>query len=471
MDHKRDRNTVTSEQSSSVYLDALYSQAPEEGRSSYGYNLAQCYARVSDSGQDPVPKKKRRSGWSTLTVVGVLMIGLLIAGVFSSSELFYAEQAGAVDDQVPSRELFEDYSAAAAAEEDDGLAIIRATEDGSAALRAEEIYSIACGCTVGVKVQGYAVNVFGQVGSSSINGSGIVLTEDGYILTNYHIIEASFTRGAPLVVITYDGREHSAEIVGVETDSDLAVLKIEDGGDTLIPAQMGDSADIHVGQSIYAVGNALGYLNYTMTSGIISALDRRITTDENVTVNMFQIDAAINNGNSGGPVFNEYGQVIGVVTAKFSLGGMEGLGFAIPINDACAIARDLVQKGYVTGKAYLGLTMATVSPSVARYYNMVEGIYVYALEAGSCAEKAGLTVGDIITAIDGETVRTSSELAQAVKRFRAGDSAELTVYRDESYITVTVVFDEELPAEQNKQRPSREDIFHSAIESIIVREG
>jgi serine protease Do len=161
---------------------------------------------------------------------------------------------------------------------------------------------------------------------------------------------------------------------------------------------------------------------------------------------MFQIDAAVNNGNSGGPVFDVYGQVIGVVTAKYSLGGLEGLGFAIPIGDACDIARDLVEKGYVTGKAYLGLTMATVSPSVAKYYDMVQGVYVYDVEEGSCAEEAGLTAGDIITAIDGESVLRSSDLAKAVKLYRAGDSAVLTVYREPEYIEVTVVFDEELPA-------------------------
>ena len=223
-----------------------------------------------------------------------------------------------------------------------------------------------------------------------------------------------------------------------------------------------------MGQTIYAVGNPLGELTYTMTSGIVSALNRRITTDENVTVNMFQIDAAVNNGNSGGPVFNVYGQVIGIVTAKFSLGGMEGLGFAIPIDDACSIAKDLVEKGYVTGKAYLGLTMASVSPSVAKYYDMVQGVYVYDVEEGSCSEEAGLTVGDIITAIDGESVLTSSDLAKAVHLYRAGDSAVLTVYREQEYIEITVVFDEELPAGITA---AEEELPGSASEDMVVREG
>ena len=176
----------------------------------------------------------------------------------------------------------------------------------------------------------------------------------------------------------------------------------------------------------------------------------------------------MNNGNSGGPVFNTCGQVIGVVTAKFSQDGMEGLGFAIPISDACSVARDLVEKGYVTGKAYLGLTMASVSQSVAKYYGMVQGVYVYGVEAGSCAEEAGLMPGDIITAIDGESVLTSSELAKAVKLYRAGDSAELTVYREQEFIRVTVVFDEELPAEPV---PEAERGMGASSEEIVVREG
>ena len=451
MDEKRVKTAKAPEEASSAYVDALYSQAPGEGRSGYGYNLAQCYARASsDEAETPAPKKKRRTGIGLFAVTVVLIVCLLGIGLLGSGGMLLANRAGAVNEETPVREIYEDYySAAVIAADEEELELAPAADEGElTALPAEEIYDVACGCTVGVQVPGYAYNVFGQVTATTVNGSGIVLTEDGYILTNYHIIEAAYSKGASVKVITYDGAEHEAEVVGVETDSDLAVLKIEAGEeDGLVPARMGDSSTLRVGQPIYAVGNPYGELTYTMTSGIVSALDRLITTDEHVTVNMFQIDAAINNGNSGGPVFNACGQVIGVVTAKYSLSGMEGLGFAIPINDARQIARDLVEKGYVTGKAYLGLTMASVSSSVARYYGMVEGVYVYAVEEGSCSEAAGLTIGDIITAIDGQSVRTSRELTRTVKQqYHAGDSAELTVYREQEYITVTVVFDEELPA-------------------------
>jgi len=402
-------------------------------------------------------------------VTAVLIVCAMVAALLGSGGLFLANRASAAgteEEDAVSREIYAGFSAAEDGSPVDSFDLAVAEDAARTELSAEEIYEIACTSTVGVTIPGYAQNIFGQVSASSVTGSGIVLNEDGYVLTNYHVIDTAYSKGMPIRVITYDGTEYDAEVVGVETDSDLAVLRIEAEG--LVPAQVGDSDDLRVGQTIYAVGNPLGELTYTMTSGIVSALNRRITTDENVTVNMFQIDAAVNNGNSGGPVFNVYGQVIGVVTAKFSLGGMEGLGFAIPIGDACSIAKDLVEKGYVSGKAYLGLTMASVSPSVAKYYDMVQGVYVYDVEEGSCSEEAGLTVGDIITAIDGESVLTSSDLAKAVRLYRAGDSAVLTVYREQEYIEITVVFDEELPA---GIVPAAEDGPGSASEDMVVREG
>jgi serine protease Do len=389
---------------------------------------------------------------------------ILMAAVVGFGGTFLVFRANAAsesaEDSAATNELYEEF--AQSTQTDDSTDIIRLTSsDGKTALTAEEIYTVACRSAVGVTIPGQAYNIFGQASSSTVNGSGIVLSEDGYILTNYHVIEDAYEGGASIQVITYDEQEYEAEVVGVETDSDLAVLKID--ADGLTPAEFGDCSEMRVGQTIYAVGNPLGELTYTMTSGIVSALNRQITTDVNVTVNMFQIDAAVNSGNSGGPVFNVYGQVIGVVTAKYSQSGMEGLGFAIPITDAASIANDIIANGYVTGKAYLGLTLTTVSASVAKYYNMVQGVYVYSVEAGSCAEAAGLCTGDIITAIDGVQVLTNTQLVKQVKNYRAGDSAVLTVYRDQNYITITVVFDEELPA---VQMTDEEAAFRSGGEAI-----
>ncbi len=437
MDDRRDNSQA---ETSSAYRDAMFRQAPETRQDCYGYRPAECYAQAA-SGEPAAPKKKTSPVGAIVAVAAVLLIGVVAVGLVSAGSLLLGTGASAASED--SRALYEDL---AALEEPELLSTpVPAEEDAAPReLTAEEIYLEACASTVGVTIPGYATNIFGQYSASTVTGTGIVLTEDGYILTNYHVIETAYSKGADLRVLTFGGEEYEAEVVGIETDSDLAVLHIDAEG--LVPAVSGDSDGLRVGQSIYTVGNPLGELTFTMTSGIVSALDRRIATDANVTVNMFQIDAAVNNGSSGGPVYDVYGRVIGVVTAKYSLFGMEGLGFAIPMNDARHIAEDLIEKGYVTGKAYLGLSTATVSPGSARYYGLVQGVYVYSVEEGSCAETAGIRAGDVITAVDGTPVLTSTELVKTVKLYRAGDSAAFTVDREGETLVLTVVFDEELPA-------------------------
>jgi len=313
-----------------------------------------------------------------------------------------------------------------------------------------EIYTLACSQTVGITTEITRTNAFGITSSASVTGSGFIYTADGYIITNYHVIEDADLGGYDVYVRLYTGDTYPATIVGSEPDNDIAVLKIDAEG--LNPVAVGDSDKMQVGEWVYAVGNPLGELAYTMTFGMVSALDREISTEESTTINMFQIDAAVNSGNSGGPVYNSMGQVIGIVTAKYSSAGVEGLGFAIPINDAVSIAQELIEKGYVSGKAYMGITVTTVPSSVAQYYNMVEGAFVYAVDENSCAAEAGLKVGDIITAIDNREVKSSSDLIAAKKKYRAGDTATLTVYRSGEYLDLSITFDEEKPGIKSEAR-------------------
>ena len=316
------------------------------------------------------------------------------------------------------------------------------TAASSGALSATEIYELACKQVVGISTTFTGYNMFGQLSSNAVSGTGFILSADGYILTNNHVVEDALSSGSTVTVKLYDGSEYDAEIVGVEgTDNDIAVLKINATG--LTPVTLGNSDEMQVGESIYVVGNPLGELTYTMTAGIISALDREIAADRNTTVNMFQLDAAVNSGNSGGPVYNSRGQVIGVVTAKYNSTGVEGLGFAIPVNDARAIAEEIVEHGYVTGKPYLGIVVTNMTESEAQRYNTVAGVYVYSVSEGSCAEKAGLQQGDVIVELGGKAVATTSDLATVKKDYKAGDSCELKFYRSGKYQTVTVVFDEE----------------------------
>ena len=308
-----------------------------------------------------------------------------------------------------------------------------------------DIYSLGCKQAVGITTEVTTTNWFGQTSSSAVSGSGFVVTTDGYIVTNYHVIEAAYQRNYKVSVMFYDGKTYDATIVGVEEENDVAVLKIDATG--LTPVEVGDSESIQVGEEVYAIGNPLGELAFTMTTGHVSALDRKITTNESPSaINMFQFDAAVNSGNSGGPLYNAEGKVIGIVTAKYSSTGVEGLSFAIPINDAIDIANDLITNGYVTGKAYLGANIDSRYDSVyANYYNMPEGAYVFSVESGSCAEKCGLAAGDIITKLGGNEVKDFNDLDSAIRSFKAGESAEITVYRKGGYKTLHVVFDESKP--------------------------
>ncbi len=311
------------------------------------------------------------------------------------------------------------------------------------------IYDQACNEVVGITTEVTYTNFFGQTSSSAVSGSGFIVSPDGYILTNYHVIEYAYKGNYAITVMLHDGTRYEASIVGVEDCNDIAVLKIDASG--LDPVTFGDSDKLSVGDDVYAVGNPLGELEFSMTTGHVSALDRLITTDESSeAINMFQIDAAVNSGNSGGPVYNANGEVVGIVTAKYSDTGVEGLGFAIPINDAAKIANDLITKGYVTGKAYMGVSIDERYNSMySQYYNMPIGAFVKSVESGSCAENAGIQAGDIITRLGDVEITGYSDLKQAIKQYSAGDSAELELYRAGESRTLTVIFDEAVPDSAN----------------------
>lgn len=320
-----------------------------------------------------------------------------------------------------------------------GVLTTQPTSSGT--MSASDIYAAACQQVVGITTELTYQNFFGQTSSSAVSGSGFIITSDGYILTNYHVISYAAQYDYDITVMTYDGTSYKAKIVGVDSANDIAVLKID--ATDLTPVEFGDSDNMSVGDTVYAVGNPLGELQFSMTTGHISALDRTITTDEgNVPINMFQIDAAVNSGNSGGPVYNSAGQVIGIVTAKYSDTGVEGLGFAIPVNDAVNLANELMENGVVTNKVHLGITGQTIPAQVAQYYNMAEGVCVLTIEEGSCAEKAGLQINDIITSIGGKTIKTYDALRAALRSYAPGDTTDLTVYRAGQTLTITVTLDE-----------------------------
>ena len=312
--------------------------------------------------------------------------------------------------------------------------------DGQTPLTVAEVYANNLQSVVGVNGD-QKTNYWGQVVSNAVSGSGFVITEDGYILTNYHVID-----GVEDLQVTFaDGSTYDAVLVGGEEANDIAVLKIEATG--LKPVLVGNSDNMKVGEQVVAIGNPLGELTFTLTAGYVSALDRLITMSDGNTINVMQTDAAINSGNSGGPLFNTYGECIGITNAKYSNNGsssasIEGIGFAIPINDVMDMVTDIIEKGYVTGKPNVGILMNDVSSEATRRYGIPQGAYIEAVLEGACGDKAGLKTGDIITGINGTAVSNSEALKNAIKDYKAGDEVTFQVYRDGETVDVTVTLDE-----------------------------
>ena len=325
---------------------------------------------------------------------------------------------------------------------------------GKDLLTAPEIYATYVGSTVGITTEITTTNVWGQPVSQAAAGSGFVITSDGYILTNYHVIEDADS----IQVAFVDGTTYDATLVGGESENDIAVLKIDATG--LTPVIIGDSDNVKVGEQVVAIGNPLGELTFSMTSGIVSAKDRSITMENGNVMNMIQTDTAINNGNSGGPLFDMYGQVIGITSAKLSGSSsseatIEGLGFAIPINDIKDMVTDIMENGYVTGKPYMGVTVSTVPESISQRYGMSQGALVESVDEDSCAAKAGLQKGDIITTIDGKTVISSAELVEAKKTYKAGDTVTLEVERNGEKLELSLTFDEDTPERRAAQEEAQ----------------
>ncbi|MDE5569555.1 MAG: trypsin-like peptidase domain-containing protein, partial [Ruminococcus sp.] len=279
-------------------------------------------------------------------------------------------------------------------------------------------------------------------------GTGIVMTEDGYIITNAHVIydsseEYHAGEAKAVSVLFSDKNEYDAKIIAYDVETDIAVLKIDETGFT--PATFGNSDDLRVGELVIAVGNPLGFeLFGSVTSGIVSALNREISINEK-NMTLIQTDAAINSGNSGGPLLNSCGQVIGINSAKMSssyasgTASIEGLGFAIPINDARIIIDDLINNGYVTGRPQIGITAVDIDEMYSSYLGLPMGIYVRSVAEGSAAEMAGLRTGDVIIGINDEAVTSMDELNAVKNQFKAGDTVTLKVYRDGEDIDIPLV--------------------------------
>ncbi len=399
-----------------------------------GYNVG---------GSEP-PKKK--GGVTGKVVVAAALVCALIGGAVGGGAVLLTRHDRNTEDNA----VLE----ASTSEEDsstDDNSVVRSktidvtTNSTSTKMTPQDVYENYVNAVVLVYNQGTTSTYWGQTESQS-SGSGMIISKDGYVLTNNHVVEGA----EKLTVMTTSGEEYDATVIGADEVNDVALLKIE-GDEDFPTVSIGDSDQIEVGEQLCAIGNPLGELTNTLTVGYVSALDREISeSSTGTTINMFQTDCAINSGNSGGPIFDMNGNVVGITTAKYSSSGysnaasVEGIGFCIPINDAMSIVNDLMQYGYVKGRVSMGVSVRAMDTTVAQYYNLPTGVYVAGVTSGSAAENAGIQEGDMICAIDGDETASVAALKQKLKDYKPGDTATVSIYRSSTgeKLDVTITFDE-----------------------------
>ena len=368
------------------------------------------------------PPKSHRTFIALLLIAVIILIGLSTLLGVSNLRLFrqlnqqkaepticYSTAESVVDSE------FVPIDVERTANESIGFPALAEQED---TLTLREIY-IKCSPSV--------VSITSESRSGNSSGSGVIFSEDGYVVTNYHVIE----NGESYTVLLADERSQPARLVGSDPTSDLAVLQVN--ATDLTPAEFGDSDDVYVGDNVVAIGDPLGVeFRGTMTNGIVSAINRNVNVNGR-TMNLIQTNAALNSGNSGGPLINSCGQVIGINTIKIGAftdsAGVEGLGFAIPSAVVKDIVSQILDQGYVSGRPFLGITGERLSVFYQRYYRLPAGLYVTAVAEGSSAAEVGIVPGDILLSIDGTNIRTQNELDTALYNYAAGDQMDIVIYR------------------------------------------
>lgn len=412
-------------------MDYRFENVNESENENQGYQPQYSYQPQPDTAPEAPqkPKKNRTGAKVTALVLSCALVGGAMG--FGGSALQNHLAAKNADTE-------EAQQASAVYEGSRETSVINIAQiDTSKEMTPAEVYAQNVNSTVGIRTS-ITTNYWGYQTQAAAAGSGFILSADGYILTNYHVVEDSNS----ITVSLYDGTEYDATLVGCDESNDIAVLKIDAEG--LTPVVLGDSDNLNVGDQVVAIGNPLGELTFSLTTGVVSALNREVTLSSNVTMNLIQTDCAINSGNSGGALFNLYGEVIGITNAKYSSSSssseasIDNIGFAIPLNHVKNIVKSIIETGSIT-KPYIGVTVSSVS-SEAQGYGLPTGAAVRSVEADSPAAKAGLEENDIITEVDGTAINSSTELVNYVGEKTPGDELTFKVYRqgEELELTVTI---------------------------------
>ena len=330
----------------------------------------------------------------------------------------------------------------------------------AAELSPADLYEQNVNSTVGITISGETSSRYGYGYTYQASGSGFIITSDGYILTNYHVISGSKT----VTVATYDHNTYDAKVIGYDASNDIAVIKID--AENLKPVTLGDSDTLRVGESVYAIGNPLGELTFSLTGGIVSALSRNVQTEAGTSMSLIQTDCAINSGNSGGALFNTRGEVIGITNAKYSSSGMsseaeiDNIGFAIPINSVKRIVTSIIENGYVL-KPYIGISVSPLSEETAKIIGIKAGAVVQDVTEDAPADKAGLKNHDVIVKVGDTDINDSNDLVQVISKSDPGDVLTFYIYRQGQEITLDVEIgsktesalkDEEEDAEAEKEQ-------------------
>ena len=389
--------------------------------------------------------KKKKRGWVLPLVVALccLLSGTMGVGGVLFVQHIQAQQAEEIPEEYVSHVL-------QGVRENSVIEIVEI--DTGKQMTPAEVYAANVNSTVGITTS-VTTNFWGYQSTSAASGSGFIISDDGYILTNFHVIEDSDS----ISVAMYNGDSYDAALIGYDESNDIAVLKIEAEG--LSPVILGDSDNLNVGDSVIAIGNPLGELTFTLTSGAISAKDREVTLSGNVTMNLLQTDCAINSGNSGGALFNLYGEVIGVTNAKYSTSSsssasIDNIGFAIPINSIMNIVESIIEKGYIS-KPYIGISVLDVSEETQQY-GIPAGAAIQAVSEDGPAAQAGLQKGDVITAVDG-TAMTSKELVSYISEATIGQEMVFSIYRQGENLEITVYVGEQIQnAMEQEQQQSQQ---------------
>ncbi len=419
-------------------------------------SLSEFYSSVPKEPPRSAEKPKKKKSNSTGRLIAIALCFSLLGSILGAGGvMLFGRSWGKEEDSKPSQE---ELSVMLQSQRENAtLEIVNINSNEQ--MTAAEVYAANVNSTVGITTS-ITTNYFGFQTTSAASGSGFIITNDGYILTNYHVIQSSDS----ITVSLYNGSAYEAALIGYDESNDIAILKIE--AENLVPVVLGDSALLNVGDPVLAIGNPLGELTFSLTSGTVSAKDRQVTLSSSVTMNLIQTDCAINSGNSGGALFNLYGEVVGITNAKYSSSSsseasIDNIGFAIPIDSVMHIVQSIIEKGYIS-KPYLGVMVMDISEE-SLMYGLPLGAAIYSVVEDGPAAKAGLQSGDIVTKINDTTITGQNGLKEAVSNSQVGDTLLLTVYRQGETLEIAVVIEEQIQSaqanEESNQNQSQQSGF------------